>query len=653
MSLGSTASRCTRLAILLAGASLATAGAASAATVAVDGGVLTYNADAAHTNVIAIDQGNPGPPNDTVTITRDQTGFGPGSALDDDPMVPGTNCTDTTSGGPDQIVTCTGVTSVVTNLGDFDDFADAGGFTSPTGNGLLTIPITINAGDGNDGLVGGNADDTLNGENGNDGSFGFFDGNDGADHLNGGDGDDSNMDGEQGNDVIDGGAGNDRVSDSGRPTIPAPATPGPNDTSNDTITGGDGQDTLDGGAGDDSVDGGDGSDFSLVGGIGSDTVSGGNGDDTVTATEDHVADTYNGGTGNDTIDYSAYGGNVGANLAGGPAGAGGENDTLAGDFENVNGGAGNDLLAGNALDNVIEGNGGADTIAAGAGNDTLIGDSGNDVLGGGDGRDTELGGDGNDVLNGENGDDDLQGDAGDDALNGGAGNDTADYTERNGFFAPAQNVTVTLDGVANDGASGEADNADADHQVENVLTGGGDDTVVGNTLVNFIDTGAGNDVISAQDGTFLTDIVSCGPGYDTAAADPLDAVETSGPDRCENFPPPTITRAKSSVSIKVTPTRDRRKPFRYTTSGTAHIGAVPAQQGCGSAAFVIVQIKAGHNTISARKAKLGKSCKYKSTVSFGLPKRFRGKSLLRVQAKFSGNRFLLPSNSKIKKVRAG
>lgn len=653
MSLGSPVRRFACLTFLLAGASLATAGAASAATVAVDSGVLTYNADAAHTNIIAIDQGNPsGTPNDTVTITRDQNSFG-STTGDDDPMVPGTNCTDTTGGGGgDQVVTCTGVTSVVTNLGDRDDLALADGAFFG-GSGLITIPITINAGDGNDGLAGGQADDTLNGENGNDGNFGRFDGNGGADHLNGGAGDDSNMDGGQGNDVIDGGAGDDTVFDSGTPTTPAPATPGPNDTSNDTITGGDGQDSLNGGAGDDSIDGGDGSDVLLVGGIGTDTVNGGNGDDFVQATEDHVADTYNGGAGNDTIDYSTYGGDVGANLAGGPAGSGGENDTLGADFENLNGGAGNDLLAGNGLDNVINGNSGADTIAAGAGNDTLLGGSGNDVLGGGDGRDTLQGGDGNDVLNGENGDDDLQGDAGDDALNGGAGNDTADYTERNGLFAPAQNVTVTLDGVANDGASGEADNADADHQVENVLTGSGDDTIVGNALVNFIDSGPGNDVISAQDGTFLTDIVSCGTGYDTAAADPLDAVETSGPDRCENFPPPTITRAKSSVSIKVTPKRDRRKPFRYTTSGTAHIGAVPAQQGCGSAAFVIVQIKAGHNTISARKAKLSKTCKYKSTVSFGLPKRFRGKSLLRVQAKFSGNRFLLPSNSKVKKVRAG
>jgi len=214
-------------------------------------------------------------------------------------------------------------------------------------------------------------------------------------------------------------------------------------------------------------------------------------------------------------------------------------------------------------------------------------------------------------------------------------------------------TVVSLDGQANDGVAGEADNADADHSVENVITGGGDDTIAGNTGINFLDSGGGNDVIFAADGTFLTDIVSCGAGYDTATADALDSVEISGPNRCENFPAPTITRTKSSITAKVNPKRDKHAPYKFTTTGKVAIGGVPLAEGCGNSSFVIVQVKAGQATISARKVKVGAKCNYKSTVTLHFKKRFFGHKKLRFQAKFSGNRFLTGSQSAVKKVQVG
>jgi len=611
--------------------SLGTAGAASAATVSVDGsGVLTYAAVGGHLNLISLSQAS-----SDVTVTRNTGGgfFGP---PDDDALTNGAGCDAPVSGIGTESSTCHGVTSVVVNLSDRDDSASA--------SGLTTIPVTANGGDGDDGLTGGSSDtgDTLNGENGDDTLSGLG----GPDTLNGGAGADS-LNGGSGNDRADGGAGNDNIGDSGTPTVPAPTTPGPNDTSNDTLTGGDGSDVIDGGAGDDSIDGGDGSDFTLTGDTGTDTVSGGNGDDGVIATQDGVADTYNGGAGNDTISYATYDADVGLSLVGGEVGASGEKDKLAADFENANGGEGNDVLGGTDVSNFITGGGGNDIIAGAGGNDDLFGGNGNDTLSGGEGRDNVNGDDGNDTVNGENGDDDLGGGSGDDLLNGGAGVDTADYGDHG-------DVTVTLDGVANDGSAGETDNADADKAVENVITGPGDDNVVGNALPNFIDTGSGNDGIDVRDGTFGVDIVSCGSGYDTAAGDVLDTFDRSGPTRCENVPKATFTRVGPAIAAKVTPKSDKTKPFRFTTSGmVTPPPSVPAAQGCGSNAFMIIQVKAGQTTISTRRAAVHDNCKFSSTVSLNVPSRFFGHDRLRFIIRYSGNRYLSPVTLKTKHVSVG
>ena len=74
-------------------------------------------------------------------------------------------------------------------------------------------------------------------------------------------------------------------------------------------------------------------------------------------------------------------------------------------IEDVNGGAGNDIITGNGAANTLTGGSGNDTLTGGLGNDKLIGGSGNDTLNGGAGNDTLTGGSGNDRLIGKKGKD--------------------------------------------------------------------------------------------------------------------------------------------------------------------------------------------------------------------------------------------------------
>jgi hypothetical protein len=186
-------------------------------------------------------------------------------------------------------------------------------------------------------------------------------------------------------------------------------------------------------------------------------------------------------------------------------------------------------------------------ITGGAGNDELTGYAGNDTLDGGDGADKLDGGLGNDAVLGGTGDDVVDGDGyedpGADVIDGGAG---YDYFE--GWGQPEQlqrqpTVTLTLDGVANDGRPGENDNVtnveDFQMYVVGSLTGsdgpekfviynpgnsgpsnlvgrGGDDELVGNDFDDSVDGGAGNDHV---EGGLGNDTVTGGPGRDTIYGD--------------------------------------------------------------------------------------------------------------------------------------
>ena len=226
---------------------------------------------------------------------------------------------------------------------------------------------------------------------------------------------------------------------------------------NDTMSGGGGNDALDGDDGDDTLSGDAGND-TLDGGLGNDTLNGGADDDRLIALAGN--DTLDGGTGTDTVDYSTTSLGVSVDLSAASNHATGTEigtDQIA-NVENVNGGAGNDNLAGDAAINnliggtgndTIEGRGAADTLDGGSGSDTASyansgagvqvdlglgtasgGDAAGDTLSnfenllGSVHADTLTGDSNANVIDGNDGNDVIDGASGIDTLNGGAGNDT-------------------------------------------------------------------------------------------------------------------------------------------------------------------------------------------------------------------------------------
>jgi Ca2+-binding RTX toxin-like protein len=303
------------------------------------------------------------------------------------------------------------------------------------------------------------------------------------------------------------------------------------------IDGGEGNDRLGGGAQSDNVAGGPGND-SIGGWEGADSLIGGPGDDGFDLAEcsgspctpNASADSVVGGTGIDSATYGQRESAVTATLDGvANDGAPGERDNVGADVENLEGGNGQDVLSGSEGPNAISGGVGD---GAGAAGDTLNGFGGDDVLGVNNSvRGTLNGGDGDDSLyrgrqvNGGAGNDLIQPDSGGYpaamTLSGGSGVDSVSYVE----WSMWDPLTISLDDVANDGVVGfAADNVRAD--IENVIGGGGSDTLVGSAADNRLDGGYGSDTISGAQGTDTVDYGDGSVGVDVS----LDGIANDGPE---------------------------------------------------------------------------------------------------------------------------
>jgi Ca2+-binding RTX toxin-like protein len=147
---------------------------------------------------------------------------------------------------------------------------------------------------------------------------------------------------------------------------------------NNTLTGGGGDDVLVGGAGNDTFA------FDTDVNLGIDTVNeSGGGVDTLdfrnTTTQNIIVDLF-------VTSAQVVNSNLALKLS------------SQYDFENVSGGALNDILIGNSRANTLTGNGGNDVLSSRAGNDILQGGAGRNILLGGFGADTLTGGADEDLL---------------------------------------------------------------------------------------------------------------------------------------------------------------------------------------------------------------------------------------------------------------
>lgn len=127
----------------------------------------------------------------------------------------------------------------------------------------------------------------------------------------------------------------------------------------------------------------------------------------VAAAENTASYRINAGAGNDEVT-----GGAGPDVIAGDEG----NDRIAGGFSD-------DVIIGGPGDDDLQGGDGLDVLIGGPGDDTLRGERGNDTLLGGPGNDRLFGGDNEDQLRGGNGRDILSGGDGNDSIRGGAGND--------------------------------------------------------------------------------------------------------------------------------------------------------------------------------------------------------------------------------------
>ncbi len=275
-------------------------------------------------------------------------------------------------------------------------------------------------------------------------------------------------------------------------------------------------------------------------------------------------------------------------------GAPGEGDHVAGDVEKVLGGSGDDTLLGDGTANVLLGAAGNDRLAGAEGDDLLIGDAGNDTMAGDVGNDTLLGSDGNDALSGGDGNDDLKGEAGNDTMDGGPGRDR-------------QTGGPHVDTLLYSARSAGGDR-DADRQGRTTASRNENDFVAHD--VENVTTGRGNDTIDADDN--LKGEVKCGAGSDLVTADPDDRVAGD----CENVQVSALGNRCTASTTTVRMSRSGAIPVRVfcavTAKGTLRLQSV-AQVRVGRKRKVVkigsksYSLKAGQRkTITVKASKLSR-----------------------------------------------
>jgi Ca2+-binding RTX toxin-like protein len=378
---------------------------------------------------------------------------------------------------------------------------------------------------------------------------------------------------------------------------------------NDTIAGGAGDDSIDPGSGNDLVDGGNGDDF-FTASLGNDDTHGGEGLDTIGVFSPGVAPAFTPADLTVTLDDVAN------------DGAAGETKNIHSDIEDIASSGGNDTIVGTAASQIISAAAGNDTIDAGAGNDLVFGDDGDDTINARDGfADRIQCGAGTDVVNADTLD--IASSSCEAVIRVDVGNANEDKAPTVSITTPAAGARlrggpVTVNIAANDdkgvarvvlfsGSKQVGSDATAPYQITYQPTGA---DIGKNTLIALaIDT-------SEQSATAVRDV-------------------TIG-----KFTP-------RSVSLSVTPSRDRAAPFAFAARGTVlRPPGVSAAQGCRSGS-VRVDVTRGGRRVARRTVKLTRGCTY--TARFGV----RGTGRLTFRARFNGNSVLNARSSSRRTTRAG
>lgn len=170
-------------------------------------------------------------------------------------------------------------------------------------------------------------------------------------------------------------------------------------------------------------------------------------------------------------------------------------------------------------DDILIARGGNDRIQGGTGWDWIDGGGGRDTLHGGDQDDTIFGGGGNDLIYGGHQMDYLEGGAGADTIYGTAQGDTGDQLDpllhatdfaTAGYQRSYAAVNIHLGTGA---ASGGHATGDELHHIINLVGSDFNDTLVGNGISNWLEGGAGADILNGGNDTLIP------PGEDAVPPD--------------------------------------------------------------------------------------------------------------------------------------
>jgi hypothetical protein len=561
--------------------------AASAATVSATGGTITYAAlDGEDNSLVVSNDGLNYKFTDTAGVT------------------PGLGCMDDVGVDPNVAVCSKGSTTVIVlQLADLDD--------DTTLDAIETIGFLQHGGAGADTLRGstGSASSTLIGDAGTD------------TYVNG--------------------PGFDAVSYSDRSTpLTASLDDQPNDPDGENVPAA--MDGLSGGGGDDVIGGSPSGDF-LGGGGGNDTLNGGGERDTVHG--DAGDDTLNGGGSDDTLQggdgNDSFNGGVGLDIADysdKPTTAkvtfdDAANDGVAGEADNVHrtvedavGSPSPDTLTGNELNNALQGMGGGDSISGGDGEDDIAGGPGDDTIDVRDGfADDVVCGTGTDTVNADQLD---RVQTGCDTVNRADVPVARDVPEDRpplvAFSSPVANTLLRASPAST------------------VTVVASDDRAV--TGVALMDDGrvVGSDVTAPYEFAYA-------PRGDDVGANTLHAtaVDSAG-QTATALIEVRVDRFRPAIRTRVSPLRDRLRPFSFRVTGTvARPARVSRSLGCAEG-VVVVRLRRGTRSAATRRVRLSSACRFAARV------RLRGApGPLRATATFRGNDVLKRRAGRAIAVRAG